>query len=69
MTQQEMDSAPAPTKKSKYREGDKCAHCGGQISPHGTFGGVIYWCDDCGSNNPSSPPNVNVELLKEAASD
>ena len=26
----------------------------------GEFGGVKIWCDDCGSNNPESPPSVKI---------
>lgn len=47
--------------RTKYSvNGEKCIHCGGRISGHGEEMGVIYWCDDCGGNNPSSPPNVSL---------
>ena len=48
--------------KTKYDKDDaKCTHCGGKISPHACGDNIIYWCDYCGSNNPSSPPRITVE--------
>jgi len=43
-------------------EDKKCAHCGGNLSPHylGELGGIKIWCDDCGSNSPESPPSVEI---------
>jgi hypothetical protein len=46
--------------RTKYTSEDKsCAHCGGNLTPH--YPGII-WCDNCGSNNPSSPPNISITL-------
>lgn len=46
----------------KYLAKDtNCAHCGGKLSPHSNgYGGIIIWCDNCGSNNPESPPNIDI---------
>ena len=52
--------------RKKYQADDKCTHCGGNISPNLVGTKVIYWCDDCGSNNPSNPPSVTVKLVAEA---
>lgn len=48
--------------KNYLPEDKKCAHCGGNLSPHslGEFGGIKIWCDDCGSNSPESPPSVEM---------
>ena len=48
--------------KKVYKEGDKCNHCGGNISPNCCGDKIKYWCDDCGSNNPSSLPNISIEI-------
>ncbi len=48
--------------KTSYTSEDKnCTHCGGNLSSHsvGDYA-VKIWCDNCGSNNPSSPPKVTI---------
>jgi len=51
-----------------YTKKDKnCTHCGGNLSNHycgewDSKGIFKIWCDNCGSNNPKSPPNVQVEF-------
>ena len=47
----------------KYTNEDKtCTHCGGEISGHSCGDRIIYWCDDCGSNNKEEKPNIVVEV-------
>jgi len=47
----------------RYTEKDKiCPHCGGEISGNCCGERVIYWCEVCGSNNPKTPPNINLEV-------
>lgn len=41
------------------QEDVNCSHCGGKLSNHWE-GRLIRWCDDCGSNDKDSPPNVSV---------
>lgn len=46
---------------NRYTSDDKiCPHCGGNLSPHSTYGGAIIWCDICGSNSPEIPPNISI---------
>ena len=43
-----------------YTSEDKiCTHCGGNISDH-LKDVFIRWCDNCGSNDKDSPPNVEI---------
>jgi hypothetical protein len=52
--------------KTEYTKEDTvCTHCGGRISSHIVGENGISWCDDCGSNNPSSPPSVEMSLGQE----
>lgn len=51
--------------KTSYGPEDKnCTHCGGTISGHCCGEVIIYWCDKCGSNNPTNPPNVSLTFTK-----
>lgn len=47
--------------KEKYQQGDKCSHCGGNVSAHCCGERIIYWCDSCGSNNRKYSPNIEIE--------
>ena len=51
---------------NNYKKDDKCCkHCGGNLSDHCCGTNIIRWCDDCGSNSPDSPPNINIEFTKD----
>lgn len=50
--------------KTKYSVGDLCTHCGGKVTQHCAGERIVLWCDDCGSNNPSSAPNVTLTFSK-----
>jgi len=39
-----------------------CKHCNGKVTPHCCGKKIIYWCDNCGSNDSIKPPNVVFEL-------
>jgi formamidopyrimidine-DNA glycosylase len=44
-----------------YTNEDKiCPHCGGDISGHCCSEVVVYWCDNCGSNDRNVKPNINI---------
>ncbi|MCK5605571.1 hypothetical protein KAR91_27000 [Candidatus Pacearchaeota archaeon] len=45
-----------------YTKDDKvCPHCHGDISGHCCGERIIFWCDDCGSNNKEVPPSMSIE--------
>jgi Zn finger protein HypA/HybF involved in hydrogenase expression len=53
---------------SKYTNNCSCTHCGGDVTPHSAGDKIIYWCDNCGSNDDTTPPNINIkfEITKES---
>lgn len=45
----------------RYTENDTiCPHCGGNITPHSPGDKIIFWCNNCGSNNRYEKPSINV---------
>lgn len=56
-----MTTQEKPEARTSYDFGDTCTHCGGKVEG-GCFNGnrVVNWCNDCGGNNPSSPPNISI---------
>lgn len=51
-------------KESYTKEDTECTHCHGKIKGHLAGETVMYWCDDCGSNNPSKKSNVELTFSK-----
>ena len=49
-----------------YTKDDKqCNHCGGAISGHCCGDFIIFWCNECGSNDPTTQPKVSYAFSKE----
>jgi len=49
-------------KESYTKEDKECTHCGGNVSGNCCGERIIYWCDDCGSNNKLFAPNVKLKF-------
>ena len=44
----------------KAKDGKKCPHCGGEIKGHCCGNFIVYWCEECGSNNPLKKLNIKI---------
>lgn len=47
------------------KEDKECPHCGGEIRGHCCGERTLYYCENCGSNDKKTPPNIKLEITED----